>query len=262
MCKGDVNHAVDLFLSGGDGGRPSRPSPQPAAQGPRPAAPPPDQGPRRGVPPPDLRGVTDDIFNAGKDQPYDQAPAEGFTLEKHKVTFWKNGFQVDDGDFRPNDDPANAPFLASVQKGQIPREFYKPGVEIDLEVEDERESDYKAKPKPVNPFGGQSRSMGGAAPAKPPPPAAAPAAPVKTNFASGASTKIRFQMPDGSNLVLTVDLTATIGDLKNYLRMNRPDFACKVVKLEVPFPLKTLADEKETVEQAGLKMSQLKVSLI
>jgi UBX domain-containing protein 1 len=199
--------------------------------------------------------MTDDIFNAGRDQPLDEPPDDGFILEKHRLTFWRNGFQVDDGDFRPNTDPANAYFLSAVNKGQIPREFYRPGIEVDLEVHDERGSDYKSS---RDPSAGLSRSM---CPAKPPP--VVPVEPVKTDFTTGGpSTRIRFQMPEGGNLVLTVDMTATIGDIKNFLRLNRPDFASKIVKLEVPFPLRTLGDEGETVEQAGVKMSQLKVSLI
>jgi len=34
----------------------------------------------------------------------------------HTVTFYNNGFTVDDGPLRQQDDPANAPFLQSIEK--------------------------------------------------------------------------------------------------------------------------------------------------
>jgi UBX domain-containing protein 1 len=33
------------------------------------------------------------------------------------LTFWKDGFSLDDGPLRDFNDPANKPFLASIQKG-------------------------------------------------------------------------------------------------------------------------------------------------
>ena len=36
------------------------------------------------------------------------------------ITFWKNGFSVDDGPIRKIDDPTNKEFLGSVMRGYVP----------------------------------------------------------------------------------------------------------------------------------------------
>ncbi|CAM6088017.1 unnamed protein product [Calypogeia fissa] len=41
----------------------------------------------------------------------------------HTITFWRNGFIVDYGPLRRLDDPANALFLASINKTEGPREL-------------------------------------------------------------------------------------------------------------------------------------------
>ena len=42
---------------------------------------------------------------------------------EHSITFYKDGFTVDDGPLRKADDPVNAAFLAAVNKGQMPAEL-------------------------------------------------------------------------------------------------------------------------------------------
>jgi hypothetical protein len=50
------------------------------------------------------------------DEPAAPAQEEGTTQMVHTVTFYNNGFTVDDGPLRQQEDPANAPFLASIEK--------------------------------------------------------------------------------------------------------------------------------------------------
>lgn len=45
---------------------------------------------------------------SGETLPSVPQPVESIT---HTITFWRNGFTVDDGPFRRLDDPQNAPFL-------------------------------------------------------------------------------------------------------------------------------------------------------
>jgi UBX domain-containing protein 1 len=49
-----------------------------------------------------------------------QQQEEGTTQMVHTVTFYNNGFTVDDGPLRQQDDPANAPFLQSIEKVRAP----------------------------------------------------------------------------------------------------------------------------------------------
>ncbi|KAL2973436.1 hypothetical protein AAZX31_14G045000 [Glycine max] len=66
----------------------------------------------------------------------------------HTVTFWRNGFSVNDGPLRRLDDPQNAPFLESIKKSECPKELEpadrRTAVHVNLTRRDE---DY-----PVFPF--------------------------------------------------------------------------------------------------------------
>jgi hypothetical protein len=42
---------------------------------------------------------------------------------RHTITFWRNGFTVDDGPLRSVDDDANKSFLDDINKGRVPAEF-------------------------------------------------------------------------------------------------------------------------------------------
>ena len=72
-------------------------------------------------------------------------------------------------------------------------------------------------------------------------------------------TRIRFELPGGQMLALAVSLDATVGDLKSYIVENYPEAEGKPVTLNVTVPPKTLGDDSETVEAAGLKMVTIKV---
>ncbi|KAK8881072.1 hypothetical protein M9Y10_003800 [Tritrichomonas musculus] len=268
MSNGNLERAIELYYQNPQGAPQPQQRPQPPQQRPPPHQPrvPPSN---HGTAPGDTKGLIDDIFQHAQNQ--QNAPPEQFDpgdnkVEKIKVTFWKNGFQVEDGEFRSNDDPQNQEFLQAVSRGMIPRELQKPGVELDVEIDDNRDRDYKPKPKPFNPFSGNSRSLGSGsgsaqknqtAPPKQAPP------PTNTNFATPGqpSTKIRLQLPD-QLLMFTVNLSATVGNLKGYILQNRPDLRGKKLKLDLAYPPQALTDDNVTIEQAKLKMAQITVTVI
>ena len=266
MTNGDLQRAIDLYFSGAQPSS-SKPQPKPA----RPAQP----GPQRGHPAPrpapqqpqkSANDMIKDIFeNASKQAPPAPDDPADQNAEKHKITFYKNGFTVDDGEFRDNNDPANAEFLAAVERGQVPRELMNKHQAVDVEIDDQREKDYK-KPKPVyKPFSGTAHSLAGSSSAPKPQPAvpapAAPAQPAKTNYATQGepTTRVRIQMPDGQVLTLTVNQSATINNLKTYVHENRPEFKIQTMKLKCTFPPKELSNPSATILDEGLKMATIQV---
>lgn len=262
MSNGNLERAIELYYQNPQ--QASQPKPKPPAQ------PKPQQRPQPTYAgsPSDSKGLIDDIFQHAQNQqnaPPEQFDAGDNKVEKIKVTFWKNGFQVEDGDFRSNDDPVNQEFLQAVSRGMIPRELQKPGVELDVEIEDNRDSDYKPKPKPFNPFEGNSRSLGSKPSGATSKPAAPPSkqAPINSNFATAGqpSTKVRIQLPD-QLLMFTVNLSATVGNLKGYILQNRPDLRKNKLVLNVAYPPQTLNDDNVTIEQGKLKMAQINVTVI
>lgn len=58
-----------------------------------------------------------------------------------KLKMWRNGFSVDEGELRSYQDPANAEFLACIQRGEVPRELIAAakGGEVNLNMEDHRQ---------------------------------------------------------------------------------------------------------------------------
>jgi UBX domain-containing protein 1 len=52
----------------------------------------------------------------------------GKTKNKIKLTVYKNGIIIDDGEFRKKDEPANKNFMDEVEQGYIPNELVKKGI--------------------------------------------------------------------------------------------------------------------------------------
>lgn len=50
-------------------------------------------------------------------RPTEAGGEEDESKESTKITFWSNGFQVDDGPFRDSEAPENKAFLANIEKG-------------------------------------------------------------------------------------------------------------------------------------------------
>ena len=77
-----------------------------------------------------------------------------------RVTFWENGFSVDDGPLRAEDDPASRDFMEQLKGGQIPAEILLAhrGRRCDIHLV-RRAEPYKAPP--VVPFSTPGQRLGG-----------------------------------------------------------------------------------------------------
>ncbi|XP_037067896.1 NSFL1 cofactor p47-like [Pollicipes pollicipes] len=125
----------------------------------------------------------------------DRRPPQPRTV---KLRLWKAGFSVDDGELREYSDPDNQEFLNSVRGGQVPLELIREaqGGEVHLDMEDHtaRES-----PRP-----------------RPPPPKAAARAALGLDEAQ-PTTSVQVRLADGSRLIIKLNLSHTIGDLRRYI---------------------------------------------
>jgi hypothetical protein len=173
-----------------------------------------------------------------------------------------------------HDNDVGAAAAAYLKRGRKPREYYvggdsHSGIAVLAGPEDGTIPDGPAAPPPPppDPFAGKGRSLGAGAPPPPrPPPAAAaapapagPVKPVKTDYSTGrAKTRIRFELPGQPPMVLTVDLTATVGDLRRYFVENYPPAAGHEIAMAVVTPPQELTDDSATVEEAKLKMAMIR----
>ncbi|XP_020212365.1 plant UBX domain-containing protein 4 [Cajanus cajan] len=199
---------------------------------------------------------------SGETLPSAPRPVQELT---HTVTFWRNGFSVNDGPLRTLDDPLNAPFLESIKKSECPKELEpadrRTSVHVNLTRRDE---DY---PEPVKPrhlaFHGVGRTLGSTSSSSDEPiqtTAASPnTAPLPTLGLiideAQPVTSIQLRLADGTRMVSRFNHHHTIRDVRAFIDASRPGGARSYQLQTMGFPPKQLADLDQTIEQAGIANS-------
>eukprot|EP00096_Caligus_rogercresseyi_P010447 TRINITY_DN3810_c0_g1_i1.p1 TRINITY_DN3810_c0_g1~~TRINITY_DN3810_c0_g1_i1.p1 ORF type:complete len:392 (+),score=149.16 TRINITY_DN3810_c0_g1_i1:86-1261(+) len=187
-----------------------------------------------------------------------------FTLK-----MWQNGFSLDEGPLRAYDDPANREFLSCIMKGRVPLELVREarGGEVNIKMEDHKHEDY-VKPKvAVNPFQGAGHVLGSVLPSMEESKATGEAASSpqdqKTAEALAASevkvddskpvTTLQVRLHNGTRLLVKLNHSHTVGDLRRYIRLSRPEVASMTsFALLTTFPNKELSNDEETLQDAEL----------
>ncbi|KAL1562365.1 plant UBX domain-containing protein 4-like [Salvia divinorum] len=183
----------------------------------------------------------------------------------HNITFWRNGFTIDDGPLRRFDDPANASFLESVAKSECPRELApadkRNAVHANLT---RREEDYKEPPKKSLPFQGVGRTLGGTSDTVAPMEAssvhtvltAAPTpSPGLVVDQAQPSTSIQLRLADGTRMVSRFNNHHTIRDIRGFIDASRPDGPRTYQLQSMGFPPKQLIDLDQTIDETGIANS-------
>ncbi|KAL1410945.1 protein phosphatase regulator [Vanrija albida] len=186
-------------------------------------------------------------------------------VQQRTLTFWRDGFSIEDGELYRYDAPGNQELLAAIHAGRAPVSLFNVSYDqpLELVVQQRTNEDYKQAPKVSKPFSGGGNRLGSpvpavagasssaaAAPAAAPAAAAAPGtAPSITLDASKPATSVQLRLADGSRLVARVNLDHTVGDLRAFVAASRPD--PRPFILQTTFPSRELADA-ETVAEAKL----------
>ncbi|PCH34546.1 SEP-domain-containing protein [Wolfiporia cocos MD-104 SS10] len=209
------------------------------------------------------------------------APAEPEeeTAIRH-LTFWRDGFSVEDGELMRYDDPANAQILQELNTGRAPPHILNvlPGQPVELRVVKRLQEDYVPSPKarsaqafsgaghrlgsPVPSFSGASSSSAGMPGSFPP---AASSSSVTSPGRSAESIQTRFEvdqtlpttsvqvrLADGTRLVCRMNLTHTVRDIRNFINASRPENNTRPYVIMTTFPSRTLEDDTQTIKDAGL----------
>jgi UBX domain-containing protein 1 len=75
---------------------------------------------------------------------YDNKEKFDKTKNKLKLSLYKNGFIMDNGEFRNKNEPANKKFMEEIEKGYIPNELVKKGItDLGIEMDDHRDENYE-----------------------------------------------------------------------------------------------------------------------
>ncbi|KAL3363792.1 hypothetical protein AABB24_012830 [Solanum stoloniferum] len=188
-------------------------------------------------------------------------PPESVT---HTITFWTNGFTIDDGPLRRFDDPENAPFVESIRKSECPKELEPEDRRTSVRVNlTRREEDCPVPEKRRALFQGVGRTLGSTSNAEQVDSTAtissftaAPSPSVGLVVdQSQPSTSIQLRLADGTRMVSRFNYQHTIRDIRGFIDASRPGGSRNYQLQTVGFPPKQLSDLDQTVEQAGLANS-------
>eukprot|EP00092_Neocalanus_flemingeri_P008155 GFUD01008795.1.p1 GENE.GFUD01008795.1~~GFUD01008795.1.p1 ORF type:complete len:376 (+),score=147.82 GFUD01008795.1:121-1248(+) len=179
------------------------------------------------------------------------------------LKMWRDGFSLDDGELKKYDDPQNREFLASVMRGSIPPELVKEakGGEVHVDMEDHREEEFVKLSAKAKPFQGSGNVLGSIAPSVAPPPASPTLDPAQAEKTAQQKLKldeskpvanIQVRLADGSRLIVKLNHTHSVADLRLYINTARPQYASVQYTLLTTFPNKELTDDTPTIASAGL----------
>ncbi|GMY09822.1 plant UBX domain-containing protein 4-like [Fagus crenata] len=185
----------------------------------------------------------------------------------HTITFWSNGFSVDDGPLRRFNDPENASFLESIKNSECPKELEpadrRTAVHVDLTRRDEN---YPESVKHHIPFHGVGRTLGSSSTSTTPAASEPTISATSLNTAplpltglvvdeSLPSTSIQLRLADGTRMVSRFNHHHTIRDIRDFIDASRPGGVTTYQLLTMGFPPKQLSDLDQTIEQAGIANS-------
>ncbi|KAJ7675594.1 SEP domain-containing protein, partial [Mycena polygramma] len=194
------------------------------------------------------------------------------------LTFWRQGFTVEDGPLMRYDDPQHADVLAAIHSGSThPPAILnvRPGERVDVQVTKRTEEDWvPPKPKPFSgagnrlgaPVPGSSTSSSTTAAAAGSASQGSAGANASGGSASGASsitprfevdstqptTSVQVRLADGTRIVCRMNLTHTAQDLRNFINAARPENLTRAYTIGTTFPNRVLSDMGATIEGAGV----------
>ncbi|CED82177.1 Protein tyrosine phosphatase SHP1/Cofactor for p97 ATPase-mediated vesicle membrane fusion [Phaffia rhodozyma] len=196
------------------------------------------------------------------------------------LTFWRNGFSLEDGSVRAYDAPGSREILEAINNGTAPLSILniRPGQQVEVRVQKRLNEEWQpAPPKPRQPFDGTGNRLGAPVPSVASSSSTGSSMPgsfqsttASTRSGTGTSasasaetstgfevdqdkpvTSLQIRLGDGTRMPAKVNLTHTVGDLRRYIDSSRP--AQRQYVLQTTFPNKDLTDDTQTIEQAGLK---------
>ncbi|KAJ7742288.1 SEP domain-containing protein, partial [Mycena metata] len=171
------------------------------------------------------------------------------------LTFWRDGFTMEDGSLMRCDDPANAKLLEVIHAGHAPPSLLKVpvGKPVDVHVTSRTDDDYGRA------FSGAGMRLGGAAPACVNPSVLRPFisilfTPLSKNLVphdgstinqpskvgeSRSTTSVQIRLPGGQKMVCHINLTQTVADLRNFINTSGPNLT-RPYTISAAYPTRVL----------------------
>ena len=179
----------------------------------------------------------------------DAAAEDSNTIQSTVVTFWQNGFTIDDGPLRGFDDPANVAFMESIARGEAPAELLPRDRNTRMNINlMQRHEPYvpPAEPK-YKAFGGSGRTLASEATEAPPTSAASASVGDWTVDESQPTTSIQIRLRDGSRLVAKFNTSHTVAHIRSFIAKSRPSESFAYALQLNGFPPETLDDDARVI---------------
>ncbi|XP_062858311.1 UBX domain-containing protein 2A isoform X2 [Trichomycterus rosablanca] len=185
------------------------------------------------------------------------APSGGKKVEI-VVRLWKDGFTVNDEDFRSYSLEENQEFLEAIKRGELPLELEGRAEDEELEVtvEDMKDEMYVPRKKAFHPFSGRGYRLGSVAPRVMTrsrsihEDCSAPPLPSLELDEALPTTSLQIWLADGRRLVQRFNLSHRISDVYGFVE--------KAQRMSLPFvlvtslPFRELKEEDRSLEEADL----------
>jgi len=153
--------------------------------------------------------------------------------ETHVITFWSDGFTVNDGPLRAYDDPRNTPFMEAVSRGQCPPELVPktPTTPININLV-RKDQNYEPPPEPKYvAFSGAGRTLASASSDAQGKQSVGEKVVSEAPPESGGewscdeskpSASVQLRLRDGSRRVARFNLTHTVRDVRAFIAVAAP----------------------------------------
>jgi len=175
------------------------------------------------------------------------------TKNKLKLTVYKNGFRIEDGEFRNKNEPQNKKFMEEIEKGYIPNELVKKGYkDLGIEMDDRRNEDYEPpkEEKKFQAFTGLGKSISSVNTA---------GLHVNKNATSNVdkskpTCKVNIRLFNGEVVSEDFNLTQTLQDVINFVRKKS---GSNNFSLLDGFPPRPITSYNKTIQELHLEGSLL-----
>ncbi|KAN0078316.1 hypothetical protein V8E55_010373 [Tylopilus felleus] len=200
----------------------------------------------------------------------DAQQGEDDEAAQRNITFWRNGFSIEGGGFYSYADPENERLLAEINTGRAPVSVLdvRPGQPVEVIVSKRTNEDYVPEKRT---FEGTGNRLGSAVPAaatssmpgsfpagQSVPSSGGERANVTTLFEvdqTQPTTTVQIRFADGTRMPCRMNLTHTVGDMRNFINASRPENLTRVYTIGTTFPNRTLEDNSQTIQSAGVANS-------
>ncbi|KAI8459576.1 hypothetical protein BY996DRAFT_4575830 [Phakopsora pachyrhizi] len=201
-------------------------------------------------------------------------------VEKH-LTFWKDGFSIENGPLLDYEDPKNKEILDAINRGRVlgslkpsPQIIRAPldllGVKLNqrvtMRVQKRLTENYIPPPKPpAQPFSGSGNRLGSPLPLSLNRSAvdSTSSQALRESLTTGSGiifevdnslpvTSVQVRLGDGTRMITRFNHTHTISDIRRQIAASNPSLADRPYALQTTFPSRDLNDDRQTIKEAGL----------